>query len=195
MIQLLWKKSREMGIGVAKSGNGDYFIVADYNPKGDVYPFLLDNLPKFEQKDIDAAKKAHEASEKTMTLSKLENDRLGEPVTNSNSANGVSGSQKSTSGSPIAQSNDPNESPTTKELGTSNGVTRVAHLPEQIEPISFVDAEPLGLSRDEVEQIRKDVLAKSNYYRQQYGFPPLVLHKEVRKHISNVFILKGILIN
>lgn len=188
MIQLLWKKSREMGIGVAKSGNGDYFIVADYNPKGDFYPFFLDNLPEFKQKDIDAARKAHEAFDGVMKISKLENDHIVEPDTNSDSANGLdNGSQQPTKDRPIAQSNDPNESPKTKVLGTVNGVTQVAKLPEAIDPIPFVDAEPLGLTRDEVKQIRLDVLEKSNYYRQKFGMPKLALNTEVSKHFLIIY--------
>lgn len=48
-----------MGIGVAKSSlNGKCYIVANYNPPGNIQEFFEENLPKFKQKEIDAAKKA-----------------------------------------------------------------------------------------------------------------------------------------
>lgn len=184
MIQLLWKKSREIGIGVAKNNyNEHYYIVADYNPRGDVYPFLYENLPEFKKEDIDAAKKSYDMLEKIVPTKMMSEGQAIEPVPNS-----TDDSQQSTNGNPIGQSNDPYaDIPKVKRLSivSEQGIPQGAFLPLEVEPVPRPDVEPVGFSRKEVEEIRQDVLAKSNYYRKKYNFPPLVLDKKVNKHIFN----------
>ncbi|KAG5897860.1 hypothetical protein JTB14_024894 [Gonioctena quinquepunctata] len=44
--QVVWRKSKEMGIGVAKNQKGQTFIVADYEPKGNYIGQFVENVPK-----------------------------------------------------------------------------------------------------------------------------------------------------
>ncbi|XP_050424708.1 uncharacterized protein LOC126835888 isoform X2 [Adelges cooleyi] len=47
MTQLLWKNSKEMGVGISKSPKGMYIVVANYSPPGNVRGLFKDNvLPK-----------------------------------------------------------------------------------------------------------------------------------------------------
>lgn len=71
MTQLLWKKSKLMGVGVSKNKSGSIFIVANYNPRGNVYGFFEENLPKFTKKDIEAAKKAQEKADRELKTPKI----------------------------------------------------------------------------------------------------------------------------
>lgn len=64
MTQLLWKSSEQLGIGVAKSDDGRYVVVCNYNPQGNVYPKFHENLPVLTESDIKAAKLASAEKEK-----------------------------------------------------------------------------------------------------------------------------------
>ncbi|XP_050424460.1 uncharacterized protein LOC126835733 [Adelges cooleyi] len=45
--QVIWKNTKEIGIGVSKMGNGWYIIVVNYSPPGNVVGFFKENvLPK-----------------------------------------------------------------------------------------------------------------------------------------------------
>ncbi|KAE9545243.1 hypothetical protein AGLY_000786 [Aphis glycines] len=61
MTQLLWKVSTKLGVGVAlNSTNNMYYVVANYDPKGNVLGNFEENLPKITKKDIEEAKVADE---------------------------------------------------------------------------------------------------------------------------------------
>lgn len=47
MTQLLWKKTTDIGIGVAMSSDKMYYIVVNYNPPGNVPHEYKDYLPPF----------------------------------------------------------------------------------------------------------------------------------------------------
>lgn len=64
MTQLLWKSSKQLGIGVAKNDNGKYVVVCNYNPQGNVYGQFRENLPTITKSDIEAAKLASAEQEK-----------------------------------------------------------------------------------------------------------------------------------
>ncbi|XP_001948456.2 uncharacterized protein LOC100162791 isoform X1 [Acyrthosiphon pisum] len=59
MTQLLWKSSTKLGVGVSKSSNGMYNVVANYDPSGNVRGFFKDNLPEIKQEDIEEAMDSH----------------------------------------------------------------------------------------------------------------------------------------
>lgn len=44
--QLVWKSSEELGIAMAKNQNGQTFVVANYNPRGNVRGYFADNVQK-----------------------------------------------------------------------------------------------------------------------------------------------------
>ena len=45
--QMIWKETKEVGFGVAKSDNGDFYVVANYYPKGNnINEFELNVLHK-----------------------------------------------------------------------------------------------------------------------------------------------------
>lgn len=44
--QMVWKESKEMGIGMAKGKNGKTYVVANYNPKGNFIGKFINNVPK-----------------------------------------------------------------------------------------------------------------------------------------------------
>ncbi|KAE9544508.1 hypothetical protein AGLY_000049 [Aphis glycines] len=59
MTQLLWKASTKLGVGVAlNSTNNMYYVVANYDPKGNVLGNFEENLPKITKEDIEEAKVA-----------------------------------------------------------------------------------------------------------------------------------------
>jgi len=59
MTQLLWKKSNKLGVGVSKNPeNGMYYVVANYDPKGNLLDHFKENLPEITEEDIDEAKVA-----------------------------------------------------------------------------------------------------------------------------------------
>jgi len=61
MTQLLWKKSTKLGVGIAlNTANGMYYVVANYDPRGNLLNHIKENLPEITKKDIEEAKEAEE---------------------------------------------------------------------------------------------------------------------------------------
>lgn len=44
--QLIWKNSTELGMAMAKNNKGQTYIVANYNPRGNIIGQFNDNVPK-----------------------------------------------------------------------------------------------------------------------------------------------------
>ena len=44
--QVIWKGTQKVGIGTAQSKSGNFFLVARYDPKGNVDGTFNDNVPK-----------------------------------------------------------------------------------------------------------------------------------------------------
>ncbi|KAF4518471.1 hypothetical protein B566_EDAN006476 [Ephemera danica] len=44
--QMIWKASRELGLGVARGKNGRVFVVANYHPRGNVVGQFVANVPR-----------------------------------------------------------------------------------------------------------------------------------------------------
>jgi len=54
-----------LGVGVSKSRNGQYYIVCNYDPAGNVYPFYKKNLPEITQAQVnEGATQAEESKKK-----------------------------------------------------------------------------------------------------------------------------------
>ena len=47
--QLVWRNSKELGIGTAQSKSGNFFLVARYSPRGNVDGQFNDNVPNLEE--------------------------------------------------------------------------------------------------------------------------------------------------
>lgn len=59
MTQLLWKKSTKLGVGVSQNPeSGMYYVVANYDPKGNLLDHFRKNLPDITEEDIEEAKEA-----------------------------------------------------------------------------------------------------------------------------------------
>lgn len=59
MTQLLWRKSTVLGVGVSQNPeNGMYYVVANYDPKGNLLEHFKENLPEITEEDIEEAKEA-----------------------------------------------------------------------------------------------------------------------------------------
>ncbi|XP_050052999.1 uncharacterized protein LOC114124821 isoform X4 [Aphis gossypii] len=59
MTQLLWKESTKLGVGVSRNpGNGMYYVVANYDPRGNLLDNFKENLPEITEEDIEEAKEA-----------------------------------------------------------------------------------------------------------------------------------------
>jgi len=43
---MIWKASKELGIGFARGKNGRIFIVANYHPRGNVVGQFVANVPR-----------------------------------------------------------------------------------------------------------------------------------------------------
>lgn len=44
--QVIWKNSLELGIAMAKNQKGQTFVVANYNPRGNIRGYFADNVQK-----------------------------------------------------------------------------------------------------------------------------------------------------
>lgn len=44
--QVIWKSSEELGIAMAKNQTGQTFVVANYNPRGNIRGYFVDNVQK-----------------------------------------------------------------------------------------------------------------------------------------------------
>ncbi|CAH1711628.1 unnamed protein product [Aphis gossypii] len=59
MTQLLWKESTKLGVGVSQNPeNGMYYVVANYDPRGNLLGNFKKNLPEITEEDIEEAKEA-----------------------------------------------------------------------------------------------------------------------------------------
>ncbi|XP_026812104.1 uncharacterized protein LOC113553133 isoform X2 [Rhopalosiphum maidis] len=61
MTQLLWKSSTKLGVGISKTPNGMYNVVANYDPRGNMIGSFQDNLPQIKQEDIEEANESERA--------------------------------------------------------------------------------------------------------------------------------------
>jgi len=61
MTQLLWESSTKLGVGVSKSPNGMYNVVANYDPSGNFRGSFKENLPDIKQEDIEEAKESQKS--------------------------------------------------------------------------------------------------------------------------------------
>jgi hypothetical protein len=43
--QVVWRDSKELGVAVAKSRNGQIFVVANYSPPGNFIGSFAENVP------------------------------------------------------------------------------------------------------------------------------------------------------
>jgi len=66
MTQLLWRPSSKIGVGVSKSPRGGYFVVVNYDPRGNYIGQFMNNLPEITQEDIDTASENAKAEEALM---------------------------------------------------------------------------------------------------------------------------------
>lgn len=63
-------------------------------------------------------------------------------------------------------------------IGSSNGMGSYV-MPQKIKPINYPHSEPVDLSEDEANEIRNQVLQKSNLYREKYQLEPFTLDDQV----------------
>ncbi|XP_060837458.1 uncharacterized protein LOC132919695 [Rhopalosiphum padi] len=63
MTQLLWKSSTKLGVGISKTPNGMYNVVANYDPRGNMIGSFEDNLPQIKQEDIEEANESERATQ------------------------------------------------------------------------------------------------------------------------------------
>jgi len=52
-----------MGVGVSKSPNGMYYLVANYDPRGNVMDSFKINLPDIKQEDIEEANESQKSKD------------------------------------------------------------------------------------------------------------------------------------
>lgn len=65
MTQLLWKSSQKLGVGVSVGANHMYYIVANYDPPGNIKGVFKRNLPIITIADIEEGKE-NTKTERTM---------------------------------------------------------------------------------------------------------------------------------
>lgn len=53
-----------LGVGVSRSSDGQYFIVCNYDPAGNVSPFYKKNLPKITQAQVNEGAAKAEGNKK-----------------------------------------------------------------------------------------------------------------------------------
>lgn len=59
--QVVWRDSRELGVGMAKNRTGQIFVVANYDPPGNFIGSFAENVPPiggFDDNQLDGAKRA-----------------------------------------------------------------------------------------------------------------------------------------
>jgi hypothetical protein len=61
----------------------------------------------------------------------------------------------------------------------SNGMDSFVNMPQRTKPINYPYSKPMGLSEDEVDEIRNKVLQQSNLYRKKYNLVPFTLDDQV----------------
>lgn len=44
--QVVWKDCKELGIGIAKNDNGSTYVIANYNPRGNVRGYFMENVQR-----------------------------------------------------------------------------------------------------------------------------------------------------
>jgi len=62
MTQLLWKSSTKLGVGISRTPNSMYNVVANYDPKGNMIGSFKNNLPQIKQEDIEEANESERAT-------------------------------------------------------------------------------------------------------------------------------------
>jgi len=63
-------------------------------------------------------------------------------------------------------------------IGSSNGMGSYV-MPQKRKPINYPHSDPIDLSEDEADEIRNQVLQKSNLYREKYNLEPFTLDDQV----------------
>ncbi|XP_060867483.1 putative uncharacterized protein DDB_G0282499 [Metopolophium dirhodum] len=63
-------------------------------------------------------------------------------------------------------------------IGSSNGIGSYV-MPQKRKPINYPHSNPMGVSEDEVNEIRNQVLQKSNLYREKYELEPFTLDDQL----------------
>jgi len=63
-------------------------------------------------------------------------------------------------------------------IGSSNGMGSYV-MPQKRKPINYPHSDPIDLSEDEANEIRNQVLQKSNFYREKYELEPFTLDDQV----------------
>lgn len=64
-------------------------------------------------------------------------------------------------------------------IGSNNGMGSYV-MPQKRKPINYPQSDPIGLSENEADEIRNQVLQKSNMYREKYNLKPFTLDDQVR---------------
>lgn len=67
MTQLLWKSSLKLGVGVSLGVNHMYYVVANYDPPGNIWGMFKKNLPTLTKADIDEGMESSKAENSLMT--------------------------------------------------------------------------------------------------------------------------------
>ena len=67
--QLVWRNSKELGIGTAQSKSGNFFLVARYSPPGNINGEFSDNVPAVEEQFSDEGRQ--EDSNNDINLGKI----------------------------------------------------------------------------------------------------------------------------
>jgi len=64
-------------------------------------------------------------------------------------------------------------------IGSSNNMGSYVNMPQKRKPINYLPSEPIDMTEDEANEIRDQVLQKSNLYREKYNLDPFTLDDQV----------------
>ncbi|XP_022166721.1 uncharacterized protein LOC111031189 isoform X2 [Myzus persicae] len=68
---------------------------------------------------------------------------------------------------------------TIPSIGSSNGMGSYVSMPQKRKTINYPHSEPFDMTEDEANEIREQVLQKSNLYREKYNLDPFVLDDQL----------------
>lgn len=77
--QVVWRDSRELGVGMAKNRTGQIFVVANYDPPGNFIGSFAENVPKiggFDDREIEKIKGSTVSFESMLDSDKMEDLNL-----------------------------------------------------------------------------------------------------------------------
>lgn len=63
--------------------------------------------------------------------------------------------------------------------GFGNVMGQYNDVPQKKNPITYKAVDPIGFTKEEADKIRKQVLEKSNFYRNKYNLEPFTLDDQV----------------